>query len=102
MTAIAARAGSSIGSLYQFFPTKEQIAAALLESYLNMHAETFRKLREAAPTLDLSLLASRLTRAFLKFRATHPAFVVLVETYGYALPGTVRISPRANSLCVPR
>jgi AcrR family transcriptional regulator len=94
MTAIAARAGSSIGSLYQFFPTKEQIAAALLESYLNMHAETFRKLRDAASTLDCSLLASRLTRAFLKFRTTHPAFVVLVETYSYALPGTVSIRER--------
>jgi AcrR family transcriptional regulator len=88
MTAIAARAGASIGSLYQFFPTKDQIAAALLESYLNMLTETFRKLREAAPSLDLSLLASRLTRTFVKFRSTHPAFAVLVETYSYALPGT--------------
>jgi AcrR family transcriptional regulator len=91
MTAIAARAGSSIGSLYQFFPTKDQIAGALVESYLNMLAETFRKLSEAAPTLDLSLLASRLTRTFLKFRTIHPAFGVLVETYSYALPGTVGI-----------
>ena len=44
MTAIAARAGASIGSLYQFFPTKDQIAGALLKSYVNMLAETFRKL----------------------------------------------------------
>ncbi|NPT64265.1 TetR family transcriptional regulator [Paraburkholderia sp. RL16-012-BIC-B] len=94
MTAIAARAGSSIGSLYQFFPTKDQIAGALVENYLNMLAETFRKLSEAAPTLDLSLLASRLTRTFLKFRETHPAFVALVETYSYALPGTVSIRER--------
>ncbi len=91
MTAIAARAGSSIGSLYQFFPTKEQIAGALLERYVNMLAETFRKLREAAPTLDISVLASRLTRTFLKFRTSHPAFAVLAETYGTALPGTSSI-----------
>ena len=89
-----ARAGSSIGSLYQFFPTKDQIAGALVESYLNMLAETFRKLSEAAPTLDLSLLASRLTRTFLRFRETHPAFAALVETYSYALPGTVSIRER--------
>lgn len=94
MTAIAARAGSSIGSLYQFFPTKDQVAGALLENYLNMLAETFHKLREAAPTLDLSLLAGRLTRVFLKFRTAHPAFAVLAESYSYALPGTARIRER--------
>ncbi|WP_223191195.1 TetR/AcrR family transcriptional regulator [Paraburkholderia panacisoli] len=94
MTAIAARAGASIGSLYQFFPTKDQIAGALLESYVNMLAETFHKLREAAPSLDVSLLASRLTRTFVKFRATHPAFAALAETYSDALPGTISIRER--------
>jgi AcrR family transcriptional regulator len=91
MTAIASRAGASIGSLYQFFPTKDRIAGALLESYLNILAETFHKLRGDAPSLDVSLLASRLTRTFVKFRATHPAFAVLVETYNYALPRTMSI-----------
>src|SRR5947207_6216457 len=33
MTGIAARAGASIGSLYQFFPTKELIAEALHAQY---------------------------------------------------------------------
>jgi AcrR family transcriptional regulator len=80
MTAIAARAGASIGSLYEFFPTKDQIAGALLKSYVNMLAETFHKLRETAPSLELPLLASRLTRTFVKFRATDPAFAVLAES----------------------
>ena len=30
MTEIAARAGASIGSLYQFFPTKESLALAMV------------------------------------------------------------------------
>lgn len=94
MTAIAARAGSSIGSLYQFFPTKDQVAGALLESYLNLLAETFRKLQEAAPTLNISVLASRLTRMFLTFRTTYPAFAALAENYSHALPGTIRIRER--------
>ncbi len=94
MTAIAARAGASIGSLYQFFPTKDQIAGALIESYVNMLAETFHKLRETAPSLDLSLLASRLTRTFVKFRASHPAFAVLAETYSDVLPGAITIRER--------
>ena len=91
MTAIAARAGASIGSLYQFFPTKDQIAGALIESYVNMLAETFRKLRETTPSLDLPLLANRLTRTFVKFRASHPAFAVLAETYSDVLPGAITI-----------
>jgi len=33
MTEIAARAGASIGSLYQFFPTKKVLADALLKRY---------------------------------------------------------------------
>jgi AcrR family transcriptional regulator len=33
MTAIAARAGAAIGSLYQFFPSKEALADALLAHY---------------------------------------------------------------------
>jgi AcrR family transcriptional regulator len=93
MTAIAARAGSSIGSLYQFFPTKEQIAAALLESYLNMHAETFRKLRDAASTLDFAARKPA-DESVPDVPHDHPAFVVLVETYSYALPGTVSIRER--------
>ncbi len=77
---------------YQFFPTKDRIAGALLESYLEHTRETFHKLREAAPSSGgASVLASRLTRTFVKFRATHPAFAVLVETYSYALPGTMSI-----------
>lgn len=94
MTAIAARAGASIGSLYQFFPTKDQVAAALLESYVNALTETFHKLRESAPSLDLPLLASRLTRTFVKFRASHPAFAVLAETYSDVLPGAITIRER--------
>jgi AcrR family transcriptional regulator len=94
MTAIAARAGASIGSLYQFFPTKDQIAGALIESYVNLLTETFHKLRETAPSLELPLLASRLTKTFVKFRAGHPAFAVLAETYSDVLPGAMTIRER--------
>lgn len=33
MTEIAARSGTAIGSLYRFFPTKEALAAAILDRY---------------------------------------------------------------------
>src|ERR1700716_3273141 len=35
MNAIASLAGSSIGSLYQFFPNKESLGNALLLEYMN-------------------------------------------------------------------
>ncbi|WP_323118310.1 TetR/AcrR family transcriptional regulator [Burkholderia alba] len=96
MTAIAARAGASIGSLYQFFPTKPQVAAALLDHYLERLAAAFRALREQAASMPLPALAEKLTRSLVKFRATHPAFVMLAETYGHALPGVGGIRQRVR------
>ncbi len=40
---IAARAGVSIGTLYQYFPSKEAVAVALLEGHIH---ETTRKLQQ--------------------------------------------------------
>src|ERR1700684_4433432 len=38
MTEIAARAGAPIGSLYQFFPSKEALAGSLVQSYVGLLA----------------------------------------------------------------
>jgi AcrR family transcriptional regulator len=97
MTAIAARAGSSIGSLYQFFPTKDQVANALLTSYVEILVAHLQTLRDAAPTLDLDTLASRVTRALVRFRDAHPAFATLVETHGTALPVLAGVRERLRS-----
>lgn len=86
MTAIAARAESSIGSLYQFFPTKEQIAAALMEQYTSALVDALDALRALASAGDAAALAARLTALFGQFRAAHPAFVVLVDAADLALP----------------
>lgn len=94
MTAIAARADSSIGSLYQFFPTKEQVAAGLLEHYLASLGDELDQLRTLAASGDLVLLAARLTTAFVTFRVAHPAFVVLVDAYDFALPGALDVRTR--------
>lgn len=49
MTEIAARAGAAIGSLYQFFPSKESVADALLARYgEHMRAALDQILRRAA------------------------------------------------------
>ncbi|MBS0533344.1 MAG: TetR/AcrR family transcriptional regulator [Proteobacteria bacterium] len=79
MTEIAARAGASIGSLYQFFPTKELIAEALHAA----NADALVALLEAlAPRLagkPAEALADILFGEFSGFLAEHPAFVALAD-----------------------
>jgi AcrR family transcriptional regulator len=79
MTEIAARAGASIGSLYQFFPTKELIAEALHAQYSD---DLVAMLAGLAPRLagkPGAALADVLFRDLSGFLATHPAFVVLAD-----------------------
>src|SRR5262245_43792395 len=51
MTEIAARAGAAIGSLYQFFPSKEALAAALLQRYGELMEQGLSELVAGARTL---------------------------------------------------
>jgi AcrR family transcriptional regulator len=92
MTAIAARAGASIGSLYQYFPTKELIAEALhaenaaaLSAMIDgLRAEVAggpvagerRRGRSAAALVDTLL------DGLAAFLVAHPAFVVLADRRG--------------------
>lgn len=100
MTAIAARAGSSIGSLYQFFPTKDEVAQALLQGYLDALIERLHQLRNEAAELDAAAIAgfaARLARTFIRFRGEHPAFGVLAENYGSVVPGAGSIRGQIRS-----
>jgi AcrR family transcriptional regulator len=100
MTAIAARAGSSIGSLYQFFPTKDEIAQALLQRYVEALMERLHQLRNEASELEGSAIAgfaARLTRTFIRFRGEHPAFAMLSEGYGSVVPGSGGIRGRIRA-----
>jgi AcrR family transcriptional regulator len=94
MTAIAARAGASIGSLYQFFPTKEQVAGTLIEQYVTELEAAFDRLSKEVPLLAVSDVAGRMTTLFVAFRTTHPAFVVLVDARDVALPGATGVRER--------
>jgi AcrR family transcriptional regulator len=82
MTEIAQRAGSAIGSLYQFFPTKALLAQTLMAQQLEVLAQRFDALREEAPTLDVQALSQRLVGLLVAFRADHPAFARLLDTPG--------------------
>ncbi|HEX7639860.1 MAG TPA: helix-turn-helix domain-containing protein, partial [Burkholderiaceae bacterium] len=82
MTEIAAQADSSIGSLYQFFRTKEAVAEALLQLQIAGLWERFDALGERAAALPTTRLGAELARLLVDFRAAHPSFATLVEMPG--------------------
>jgi AcrR family transcriptional regulator len=86
--------GASIGSLYQFFPTKEQVAATLIEQYVTELEAAFDRLSEEVPLLNVSVVAGRLTTLFVAFRTTYPAFVGLVDARDVVLPGGTGVRER--------
>jgi AcrR family transcriptional regulator len=86
MTAIAARAGASIGSLYQYFPTKELIAEALhVENAAALSAmiDALRcEIARGARGRSAAALVETLLDRLAAFLAAHPAFVVLADRRG--------------------
>src|ERR1700691_1057393 len=60
MTEIAARAGAPIGSLYQFFPSKEALADTLVQSYLALLVADLEALEARARELDTRTLVEAL------------------------------------------
>jgi AcrR family transcriptional regulator len=60
MTEIAARAGAPIGSLYQFFPTKELLADTLVQNYAQLIAGDLQKLEERAGFIEVEMLVESL------------------------------------------
>lgn len=60
MTEIAARADAPIGSLYQFFPTKEALADTLLQHYAGLIAKDLEALEKRASKLEIEMLVDSL------------------------------------------
>jgi AcrR family transcriptional regulator len=79
---IADHAAIPIGSLYQFFPSKEALLAALIDQYS-------RSLIASFPAFDASMsfeqMVAMLIRELIAFNQAHPAFAHLI---GYSpMPG---------------
>jgi AcrR family transcriptional regulator len=60
MTEIASRAGAAIGSLYQFFPSKEALAEALFNRFAERAAASFAQVEQLAPGCSARELADLL------------------------------------------
>jgi AcrR family transcriptional regulator len=72
---IAARADTSVGGLYRFFPDKVAVFHALLDRYLNQLRELSAMLHsEAAMQVPLDVYVHQLVDAFDQFVSANPGF----------------------------
>lgn len=70
---IAARAGVSIGSLYEYFPNKDAIVVALAEREIERERETLLAVLEPASAREpLTALLERFVEAVLELHAARP------------------------------
>ena len=72
--AIAARAGTSIGSLYQFYPNKRALFDALAQQYLDRSRELFDQMLEGAADMPWDQLVDAAVDGFNMLQQTQPAF----------------------------
>jgi AcrR family transcriptional regulator len=79
MSGIAQLAGASIGSLYQFFPSKESLGNALLLEYTKELSGQISALKAASPIAP-RLLGQKLFEIVFNYTSEHRAWRVLAET----------------------
>jgi AcrR family transcriptional regulator len=79
MTEIAARSGTTFGSLYRFFPSKAALANALLAQYAQLALDRLAELAELAPWMAVADLADALADFMLKLRSERSFAMALME-----------------------
>jgi AcrR family transcriptional regulator len=77
MTEIASRAGAAIGSLYQFFPSKEALAEALFDRFAERWAASFAQVEARAPGRSARELADLFVDHKLRQRTDRDAAIAL-------------------------
>ncbi len=74
MTAVAERAGSSIGALYSYFPDKVALARALAAQYADALGAYWEPEFEQLSGASAKKFADRFLDSFLEFTAKQPAY----------------------------
>jgi AcrR family transcriptional regulator len=80
MTEVAARAGAPIGSLYQFFPSKEALADAVLDRFGERLVDALNGIEERATTLTIPELVDALLDYKAGFQEERAAAGALIES----------------------
>ena len=79
MTEIAARSGTTFGSLYRFFPSKAALANALLAQYAQRALDGLADLAGRAPSLPPADLADALVAFMLTLQSERSFAMALLE-----------------------
>jgi AcrR family transcriptional regulator len=92
MEGIAARAGTSIGSLYQFFPNRDALLAAVAERYVaDLDALLADDELPDAAALPLEQVVETVLAPFVAFHERHPGyFAILFAPQGTAALASLR------------
>jgi AcrR family transcriptional regulator len=80
MNAVAQRAATAPGSLYQFFPGKSALIAALSQRHVVALAALAKETSDLLmqhPEADIGATAIALLQPFVRYYAAHPAYVIL-------------------------
>ena len=80
MTEVAARAGAPIGSLYQFFPSKEALADALLDRIGERLDDALHGIEERATRCTIPELVDALLGLLIGFHEERAAATALIES----------------------
>jgi AcrR family transcriptional regulator len=79
MTAIAQRAGSSIGAIYQYYRDKPSLADALRNKFGEELSESLGGFADRAPSLSVRRMVLQLVQIVADFTSRHPALLVLLS-----------------------
>lgn len=91
--AIAERAGSSVGSLYHFFPNKGAILEALAARYAeSMRSLLLQQLRIDEPWVPLRELFTQIIKAFAAMDEAHPGYLAVCRATDSASGGKSPVS----------